>query len=308
MSIHGIRWGFGDFPNDRSSHTNAIPKGGGVGLLATCVLCSVLLKFPLWFTLSATIVSLISFYDDKNEISPLLRLCIQFSCSMIFFIAYVNIKQDFLLFALLPPLALYIVGTTNLYNFMDGINGIAALTGIIAFCMLALYGHSSGTKKEYVIFCLCISFACVGFLPFNLVNAKVFMGDVGSILLGYLFAIMAVLMSSNIVDFICMTGFLFMFYADEITTMVVRIRNGDQIGRAHRKHIYQLLVNEHGIKHWTVSLLYSAIQIMICLTIIVLKNSGAFLVLAVLLLFFLIFYLISIFIRASSKMKIAKQD
>ena len=144
-------------------------------------------------------------------------------------------------------MAVFIVGTANFYNFMDGINGIAAITGIVGFGLLALYSFLSESYSSFAVLSVCIYFSCLGFLPFNMPKAKVFMGDVGSILLGFTFAGMVVWLSKNPLDFICLAAFLFPFYADELTTMAVRIRDGDNLLRAHRRHLYQVLANEKGV-------------------------------------------------------------
>jgi Fuc2NAc and GlcNAc transferase len=84
-----------------------------------------------------------------------------------------------------------------------------------------------------------MSLSCIGFLPFNVPKAKVFMGDVGSILLGFIFSGMAVYLFNDVLDFICLSSFLFPFYADELTTMIVRLKDGENLTNAHRRHLYQ---------------------------------------------------------------------
>ena len=86
------------------------------------------------------------------------------------------------------------------------------------------------------------------------------MGDVGSILLGFVFAAIAVLISRSAADFICIAGFLFPFYADELITMSIRLKNGENLLKPHRKHLYQILANELKIDHWKVSIGYGALQ------------------------------------------------
>ena len=93
------------------------------------------------------------------------------------------------------------------------------------------------------------------------------MGDVGSILLGFVFAGMVVFLSGNLLDFICMAGFLFPFYADELNTMIVRLRDGENLTKPHRRHLYQLLANEYGIAHWKVSLGYGLFQLIVGISI-----------------------------------------
>lgn len=175
---------------------------------------------------------------------------------------------------MIPFLAVFVVGTANFYNFMDGINGIAGITGIVGFGLLAFYSFLSGVDSSFVTLGICMSLACLGFLPFNMPRAKVFMGDVGSILLGFVFAGMVIWLSRSLFDFICLSAFLFPFYADELTTMVIRIRDGENLLRAHRRHFYQLLANEKGIAHWKVSVGYGLLQIIIGLSVLAIRPFG----------------------------------
>ncbi len=118
----------------------------------------------------------------------------------------------------------FIVGTANFYNFMDGINGIAGISGAVGFGLLAFVTYN--TQSEIGLLAACMALTCLGFLPFNLPRARVFMGDVGSILLGSVFAGLVYLSSSTLLDFLCLASFLFLFYADELTTMIVRLCSG----------------------------------------------------------------------------------
>jgi Fuc2NAc and GlcNAc transferase len=117
-------------------------------------------------------------------------------------------------------------------------------------------------------------------------KAKVFMGDVGSILLGFVFAAMVVMLSKSFLDFVCLAGFLFPFYADELTTMAVRIRDRENLLRPHRRHIYQLLANEMGIDHWKVSVGYGALQLVVGLSILLARPLGVLPVITLLVIFF----------------------
>ena len=128
--------GINDIPNNRSSHSQVIPKGGGIGVLLAFIFCSLLLSVPLYFWLPGLLLSLVSFWDDRFEITPKTRLLIQFVCSFAFLGGFFYTGQTEIggLFFLL--LAVFITGTSNFYNFMDGIDGIAGITGCIAFFLL----------------------------------------------------------------------------------------------------------------------------------------------------------------------------
>jgi Fuc2NAc and GlcNAc transferase len=114
----------------------------------------------------------------------------------------------------------------------------------------------------------------LGFLPFNMPKARVFIGDVGSILLGFVFAGLVVLLSKSFLEFVCLVGFLFPFYADELTTEYVRLRDGENVLKPHRRHVYQLLANEMGVDHWKVSVGYGVLQAVVGIGALVLRGYG----------------------------------
>jgi UDP-N-acetylmuramyl pentapeptide phosphotransferase/UDP-N-acetylglucosamine-1-phosphate transferase len=157
---------------------------------------------------------------------------------------------------------------------MDGINGIAGIAGVVAFGLLALFCMTSGVEEALVALSICIGLACVGFLPFNMPRARVFMGDVGSILLGFVFAAMVVGLACSVNDFLVLCSFLFPFYADEFTTEFVRLRGGENLFTPHRRHVYQLLANETGIAHWKVSVGYGVLQALVGLGALLLHRYG----------------------------------
>jgi len=160
-------------------------------------------------------------------------------------------------------LVLFIVATANYYNFMDGINGLAGLTGLIGFSCLGAFALLEGKDHNWAAAAFGLAAACLGFLPFNFPRARVFMGDVGSTLLGFLFAAWVLWFSESIGEFIVLSSFIFPFYVDEISTLIVRIKQGETPTRAHRRHIYQILANQAGIPHGTVTAIYGLIQIVV---------------------------------------------
>ncbi len=294
----GNKIGMSDIPNQRSSHSENVPKGGGIGILIVFGFSSIVLNIPKTFWIPALCLSIVSLFGDRKDLSVKFRLIIQFTCSIVFLINFFYSAQvNLLAWFLIIPLSVFIVGTSNFYNFMDGINGIAGITGVLGFLLIAIFGNVSSVDTNYNTLSLAIAFSCAGFLFFNIPKAKVFMGDIGSVLLGFIFACIVVSLSRTVLEFICLIGFLFPFYADELITMFVRIKNGDSLKTPHRKHLYQLLANEYGIEHWKVSAAYGAIQAIIGITIIFLKNYGYIPVLFLLLFSFFSFTVFSIAIR-----------
>jgi UDP-N-acetylmuramyl pentapeptide phosphotransferase/UDP-N-acetylglucosamine-1-phosphate transferase len=291
----GGRIGINDIPSSRSSHLKIIPKGGGIGLLLAFVFSSLFFSFPAYFWVPGLFISLVSLWGDRHEISPGTRLLIQFGCALIFLAGYTGLSGG--MGWLVLPLAVFIVGTSNFYNFMDGIDGIAGITGVVGFCLLWLFNSLIGGKDIYGMFCITMAMASTGFLMFNLPRAKVFMGDVGSILLGFSFACLMIFLAKSPGEFLLMAGFLSMFYLDEMFTMIIRIRDKESVLTPHRKHVYQLLANELGIEHWKVSLAYAFFQLLIGLALILAGPSRLWLIILIYGFVGLIFFFVSRHIR-----------
>ena len=282
-----VKWGFKlslfDKPNLRSSHETVTPKGGGIGILAAFFVCSIVLSIPKSFWIPAVFLSLFSLWGDRSEIRPKVRLLFQVAAGTILLIGILMEKQNGVVsYALMPLLAIFVVGTANFYNFMDGINGISGITGIIGFGMIAFYALNFENNSHLSTLAICMSISCVGFLPFNVPKARVFMGDVGSILLGFVFSGMVVYLSDDVLDFICLMSFIFPFYADELTTMMVRLKDRENLTKAHRRHLYQILANECKISHWKISAGYGLFQFLIGISIILLKDMGLIMVISAL--------------------------
>ncbi|HSL61694.1 MAG TPA: UDP-N-acetylmuramyl pentapeptide phosphotransferase [Desulfotignum sp.] len=296
---YGDRIGAMDVPNFRSSHDKMIPKGAGLGILAALVVTGLVLKIPFFIWIPALAISLASFWGADRHILPVLhRLGIHFGCALFFLVFFLHAKGAGPgAYVRWLPVLVFIVGTANFYNFMDGIDGIAGITGFLAFLLMAVYAGISAVPPVFVSLNLALAFACLGFLFFNFPVAKVFLGDVGSILLGFVFACLVIFLSQDLADFLVMAGFLALFYFDEMVTMAVRIKNGDSLVAPHRKHIYQVLVNEAGIGHWKVSVGYGAVQLLVGVLAMWLHPGGAWPLLAMYLFFGLIFTVFSIIVR-----------
>jgi UDP-N-acetylmuramyl pentapeptide phosphotransferase/UDP-N-acetylglucosamine-1-phosphate transferase len=296
----GHALGLMDKPCERSSHESPTPKGGGIGIFLAFVLASIEAGFSFWFWLPLVVMSIIALVGDRVELSARFRLTAQLALTaLIVTLAGSGALPEGLLYPVLVFFwILFIAGTANYYNFMDGINGIAGITGIIAFGFIGLYAGIIDGPPKVQTMALCISFACMGFLPFNLPQAKAFMGDVGSILLGALFAGLIFLSAGSVLDFVCMAAFLFTFYADELTTAYVRLRDGEKLTQPHRRHFYQILANETGIGHWKVSAGFGLVQVFVGMGVLLLRDQGVLMVLGFLGVCFLVFIVVSFRVRA----------
>ncbi|MRR05883.1 MAG: UDP-N-acetylmuramyl pentapeptide phosphotransferase [Deltaproteobacteria bacterium] len=303
MVRFGRVFGMIDIPNDRSSHATPIQSGGGIGISAALVLSAINLNLPFYLWVPATFLSFVSFIDDRINLSLRSRIIVQLSAALAVILLTIpyhtiipifgpNLFQpaNFYYFLILIPLCAFIAGTANFFNFMDGINGNAGIAGTASFGLIALYAHLQEANPSITLFSACIAMACLGFLPMNFPKARVFMGDGGSVLLGFVFATLVLTFARSIEDFLVLCGFQFTFYADTLTTLFVRWRDGEQLTQGHRRHLYQLFANQMRIPHWQVSLAYGLLQIAIGCLLILLRPRGLVPILSCELILFSVWY------------------
>ena len=295
----GGSYGLMDLPGYRSSHRRPTPKGGGIGIVVAFTFVSIFNTVPVTLWVPAVIISVIGLVDDRIELSKFKRLLIQVTCALVVLWGANPLAGPtaFPSFLSITIGTIFIVGTANFFNFMDGINGIAGISASVGFGLLAIYGVLQGAPAPFILIDLCMVAACIGFLPFNLPRAKVFMGDTGSVFLGFLFAAIAWQSNVTFLGVIICAAFFFLIYADAATTFGIRIVEGDQILVAHRRHLYQVLVNELGIAHWKVSLGYGIVQVLIGIVVIVLQNIGMTALVAGLTVMGLLFIVVSVILH-----------
>jgi UDP-GlcNAc:undecaprenyl-phosphate GlcNAc-1-phosphate transferase len=267
-----------DTPNDRSSHTEPVPKAGGLAVVATFLLGIMAIyllgdKTPIsqgyfsGFVLSALAIAVVSFYDDINYKSFTVKLGTQVlaACVMIAFGVVIDqiglprvglVQLGWLAY---PVTFLWIVGLTNSFNFMDGLDGMAAGVAVIVSFFFGLITLSQGSTFVYIT-CYTVLAGSLGFLYYNFPPARIFMGDVGSAFLGFIFATLAIIAARydhSHTSFFVMPLLLFNFIFDTGFTFVRRLLNREYVTQAHRTHLYQLC-NRLGCSHRTVSLSYYA--------------------------------------------------
>ncbi len=263
-----------DHPNERSSHDLATPKCGGVGIVVSFVAgvylsqlwgvkCLVRPNVLYSFIIPVLLVASISLADDIQELSPTFRLGVQIVAAVLFLalikfaggIFDKSYMSQLIQVAFWLGAVVWIVGMANSFNFMDGIDGLAAGQGMVVSFFFAVIQFGQG-RCFLGFIALVLMVGCLGFLAFNFPPAKVFMGDVGSVSIGFVLAIMALLaftedysLSSMLIMPLLMANFLF----DAITTFIRRLIKREPILQPHRTHIYQNFAN-CGVSQRTVTM------------------------------------------------------
>jgi len=264
------RRGMLDHPSERHSHTESTPRGGGAGLVVALLLVSFLMPVggvpAYWANCMApciVVLALTGWWDDHSSLSARFRFFIQLAVSL-YLISCA--AQAGWLQGIFPMLfgGLYLIWMTNLYNFMDGSNGMAGLQGVFAAVVLAWLFHLSG-DAQFTLIALIVAACCAGFLPWNLGRARVFMGDVGSLSLGFIFASL-LLYGLGREAFSLPVAWLLMllFMTDSTLTLLLRVLRGERWYNPHKQHLYQLLI-AHGWSHGRVVLFYQVINLSLVL-------------------------------------------
>ena len=253
-----------DKPNERSSHSTIVLRGGGVIFLIGAWVWSAFFGFEYpWFLAGLTLVARVSLVDDVHSLPDSVRLVAQFAAAAMAFYQ-LGIFHWSMWWVVLIALIVY-VGATNVINFMDGINGITAGYSLAVLIPLAIVNM----KGDYVAQSLIIStiLALLVFCIFNFRSkgkAKCFAGDVGSIGIAFimLFLLGNVIMRTGDITWLI---FLLVYGVDGCLTIVHRIMLHENLGEAHRKHAYQIMANELKTGHVKVALSYMAMQLAVSL-------------------------------------------
>ena len=258
-----------DHPNERSSHSIPMPRGGGLAIVILVLALSLwvanqteLNRSVLYIVLSA-ILAMVGWRDDLFSLPPYYRFLVQGLVATISILGmgYFRIVRIPLLGELdlgavgIVITFLWIIGMINAYNFMDGIDGMAG--GVAVVAGLGWMILSSNVQNPFVFWvALSIAATSLGFLGHNWPPAKIFMGDVASTFLGYSFAALPLLSADQSGDALTMgTLLMWTVIMDTFLTFLRRLVKGENILSGHRLHLFQQLVMG-GYKHGTISALY----------------------------------------------------
>jgi UDP-GlcNAc:undecaprenyl-phosphate GlcNAc-1-phosphate transferase len=267
-----------DVPNHRSSHSRPVPNSGGVAIAAT-----VIIGFALVYGLSDTRIAArqmiglgaatvaiiaVSLLDDLGRLRTFkLKLATQILAAALLLGFGIVIKEVTLPYLGTiyvgwwgyPLTLIWVIALTNIFNFMDGLNGLASGTAVLVAAAYGLFTFIENSLFVYIL-CYVILAAALGFFVFNFPHGRIFMGDVGSQFLGFLFATISVVASgydASRTTLWLMPLLFFNFIYDVMFTFCRRLWAGEDVVQAHRAHLYQLL-NRLGWSHVQVALLHFA--------------------------------------------------
>ena len=261
-----------DKPNERSSHKSIVLRGGGVIYLLGMWLYAAFFGMEAWpFLLGITLVAGISFVDDIHSLPDSLRLVFQFAAMFLMFYGWGILNWESWWIIILG--LILCVGITNVYNFMDGINGINGGYTLAVLLPLAWLNREMGFVDQRLIVVALLAdlvFCFFNFRPKG--KAKCFAGDVGSIASAFIviYVLGRLILATG--DFTYMV-FLVVYGVDACLTICHRVMLHENLGVAHRKHAYQLMANELGMEHTVVSLLYMCMQLAIAVGMILIPNT-----------------------------------
>lgn len=261
-----------DRPNERSSHREVVLRGGGIIFTMGMWLWAMAYGFEYpWFLAGLTLIAAVSFVDDIRSLPDSVRLLAQF-------VAMILMMQDLGLLTwsnwwLVILALIFCVGTTNAYNFMDGINGITGGYSIaVLLPLLWLDTDPAGIPFVKVPLLWVALLSCIVFCFFNFrPQARCFAGDVGSVGIAFIivFVLGRLILQTSDVTYIML---LAVYGVDSVLTIIHRIMLHENLGEAHRKHMYQLLANELEWPHLYVAGLYAGVQLLISAGLLLMPN------------------------------------
>jgi putative phosphate transferase len=259
-----------DKPNERSSHSKVVLRGGGIIFLIGTWVWSFFYGFQYpWMLVAVTLAAGISFVDDIYSLPDSVRLVVQFVAMFLMFYQFGILDWQSWWMILLALIVC--VGISNAYNFMDGINGITGGYSIAVVLPLIYLNHTLLFVDADFLWVTLLSLGVFCFFNFRK-RAKCFAGDVGSLSMAFIivFALGKLIMRTGDFTYIV---FLALYGVDSVLTICHRILLHENLGKAHRKHAYQLMANELRIPHVVVSSFYIILQLLVSFGMILLPMN-----------------------------------
>ncbi|RYE06055.1 MAG: UDP-phosphate alpha-N-acetylglucosaminyltransferase [Rickettsiaceae bacterium] len=256
-----LYFGVLDMPSKRRTHTNITPRGGGIALVIALTICGSSFEYIISGSLIYSnkigpiiyLISLVSFIDDIKTIPVIVRLMVHIFCAVSFVCIFIypifSYYDQLVLFFNILLLSLALTAFLNIYNFMDGIDGITAVESIhltTTILILCLLKSECIVHIQFVVVISILICACsISFLSFNWPPAKIFIGDIGSISFGFLIGTCLLLISTSSIDLLFAAVIASLYYlADGGLTILIRLVNGEKIWRPHLKHFFQKAVKK----------------------------------------------------------------
>ena len=259
-----------DRPSERGSSKTVTLRGGGIVFPFVVLVYFIYSGFAYpWFIVGMLMISCISFYDDVSSLPPRIRLLVHF-VAMLLMCQQLGLLTSSLWW-LIPIMLFVCAGAINVFNFMDGVNGITGGYALVVLVALLYVNHHvvEFVDPRFILFSL-ISVLVFCFFNFR-TRAKCFAGDVGAVAIAFviLFFICKLVLLTN--DF-SWFAFLAVYGVDGTLTLIHRILLHEKLSEPHRKHAYQLMANELKIPHVLVSAIYMCLQALACF--VYLLNPG----------------------------------
>ena len=270
-----IRWlrrrGILDIPNHRSSHAATTPRGGGLAVIAALLVGTLAVSTTTGPTTAVLlggciVLGGVGLVDDLRGLPPQIRLLAQLGVGAL---AGLLLPEPIIALAAILVCSVWVASFVNAFNFMDGINGISALTGLVAGIAYSAMGYHYG-DPEAAAFSAALAGACLAFLPFNTPKARVFLGDVGSYALGFAIAALGWAVWAAGAPLLLALAPTSVYLVDTGSTLVRRWRRGEALTQAHREHVYQRLT-QAGWSHIRTSTFVALVQV----SVIVVTSLGA---------------------------------
>lgn len=277
VKAYAIQKAILDHPNERSSHTLPTPRGGGLAIVLTFYLgtgylyATNTLDSNLFYAfISALPLLIVSLLDDLYTLGSKIRIIAQLLASVLALTSLGGIEMISFYFIELHgwwlniPILFGMIWLINLYNFLDGIDGYAGSEAVFLGVAAALiFGYDIGWI---------VAAGALGFLLFNWQKAKIFMGDIGSTFLGFIFAVLMIYSLNNGESIYSWLIILGLFWVDATLTLIRRARNGETLSQAHRKHAYQR-ITQAGWSHQKTVLMGMGINCIGIIPIVLLQTS-----------------------------------
>jgi UDP-N-acetylmuramyl pentapeptide phosphotransferase/UDP-N-acetylglucosamine-1-phosphate transferase len=276
-----------DHPNQRSSHSCPTARGGGVAVLIAAALVAELSMSlhatapTIWIVASGMMLGALSFIDDIHSVPRILRFGAHTGAALAALTALGIVQWTKVPPASIAMLSLaaffWITGYINAFNFMDGINGLAALQLVTTGIGTALVGLSAGANEKHpaIILSVVLAGAGIGFLPHNFPRARMFLGDVGSVPLGFFLAVFSLWLARDFGWWLLIAfGLLHAnFIFDTSLTLTRRIYRGERCFEPHREHFYQRLFRA-GKSHQFITCTEAFLQLLVLSLVLIAIRMG----------------------------------